>query len=96
MFVSKIIFKYLEIIRNLKKHKFYIYFFFIEIEDAKKNTETTALQSPPPVSGSTTPDYAAGLTNTPSYAPATPQPTVAPIPGNKFVRFRTKFILFET
>lgn len=48
-----------------------------EIEDAKKATENTALQSPPPVSGAT-PDYAVGLTSTPTYAPATPQPTVAP------------------
>lgn len=59
------------------------WFFFIlsaEIEDAKKATENAALQSPPPASG-TTPDYAAGLSATPTYAPATPQPTVAPTTG---------------
>ncbi|EFA10288.1 negative elongation factor A isoform X1 [Tribolium castaneum] len=50
-----------------------------EIEDAKKNTENAALQSPPPVSGTTTtPDYAAGLSSTPAYAPPTPQPILAP------------------
>ncbi|KAG5888477.1 hypothetical protein JTB14_022105 [Gonioctena quinquepunctata] len=48
-----------------------------EIEEAKKATENAALQSPPPATG-TTPDYAAGLTTTPAYAPPTPQPTVAP------------------
>ncbi|XP_044272165.1 negative elongation factor A [Tribolium madens] len=50
-----------------------------EIEDAKKNTENAALQSPPPVSGTTTtPDYAAGLSSTPAYAPPTPQPILTP------------------
>ncbi|CAH0555545.1 unnamed protein product [Brassicogethes aeneus] len=49
-----------------------------EIEDAKKATETTpGLQSPPSAAGAT-PDYAAGLSSTPAYAPATPQPTVTP------------------
>ncbi|RZB39381.1 negative elongation factor A, partial [Asbolus verrucosus] len=48
-----------------------------EIEEAKKNTENTALQSPPPVSGAT-PDYAAGLSSTPAYAPPTPQPILTP------------------
>ncbi|KAJ8948166.1 hypothetical protein NQ318_009258 [Aromia moschata] len=48
-----------------------------EIEEAKKTSESTTLQSPPPASG-TTPDYAAGLSATPAYAPATPQPTVTP------------------
>ncbi|CAH1115421.1 unnamed protein product [Psylliodes chrysocephalus] len=46
-----------------------------EIEEAKKATETAALQSPPPAAGAT-PDYAAGLAPTPTYAPATPQPVV--------------------
>ncbi|GJQ75986.1 hypothetical protein Trydic_g18040 [Trypoxylus dichotomus] len=45
-----------------------------EIED-KKSTEAS-LQSPPPAAG-TTPDYAAGLASTPTYAPQTPQPTVS-------------------
>lgn len=45
-----------------------------EIEDAKKASES-ALKSPP-LSTNTTPDYAAGLTATPSYAPATPAPVV--------------------
>lgn len=48
-----------------------------DMEDAKKNTEPPPLQSPPPVS-TATPDYAAGLSSTPAYAPPTPQPTVAP------------------
>lgn len=60
--------------------KFTVFVYILEIEDAKKATENTALQSPPPASGST-PDYAAGLSATPAYAPATPQPTVAPTPG---------------
>lgn len=58
---------------------FLIYFFNVtEIEDAKKSTENAALQSPPPSATATgaTPDYAAGLSATPTYAPATPQPTV--------------------
>lgn len=58
--------------------------FFLEIEDAKKATENAALQSSPPVSGTTTPDYAAGLTAPPTYAPATPQPTVPSTPGKYF------------
>jgi negative elongation factor A len=49
----------------------------IEMEEAKKNTESAALQSPPPVTG-TTPDYAAGLSSTPAYAPPTPQPILTP------------------
>ncbi|KAJ3649338.1 hypothetical protein Zmor_021088 [Zophobas morio] len=44
-----------------------------EMEDAKKNVENAALQSPPPAAGAT-PDYAAGLSATPAYAPPTPQP----------------------
>lgn len=48
--------------------------FFKEIEDAKKASES-ALQSPP-LSTNTTPDYAAGLTATPSYASVTPAPVV--------------------
>ncbi|KAK9889542.1 hypothetical protein WA026_006897 [Henosepilachna vigintioctopunctata] len=49
-----------------------------DIEDAKKvAADTAALQSPPPASG-TTPDYASGLSSTPSYAPATPQPASTP------------------
>lgn len=39
------------------------------------------LQSPPATTASTTPDYAAGLSSTPSYAPATPQPAVT-LTGN--------------
>ncbi|XP_030749942.1 negative elongation factor A isoform X2 [Sitophilus oryzae] len=53
----------------------------MEENQAKKAQQENALQSPPPVKGETptTPDYAAGLGNTtPAYAPATPQPTVAP------------------
>lgn len=38
-----------------------------------KKTNETLLQSPPPAAG-TTPDYAAGLAATPTYAPQTPQP----------------------
>lgn len=50
-----------------------------EIEDAKKASENaTSLQSPPPANTGTTPDYAAGLTATPSYAPATPAPNAEP------------------
>ncbi|KAI4462044.1 hypothetical protein MML48_5g00014748 [Holotrichia oblita] len=45
-----------------------------EIED-KKSIEAS-LQSPPPTTG-TTPDYAAGLASTPTYAPQTPQPTLS-------------------
>ncbi|CAG9861888.1 unnamed protein product [Phyllotreta striolata] len=46
-----------------------------EIEEAKKVTETTALQSPPQPAAGATPDYAAGLAPTPTYAPPpTPQP----------------------
>nr|CAI5868828.1 unnamed protein product [Callosobruchus analis] len=56
-----------------------------EMEDAAKKaaTETAAMQSPPPATsaaaggGGSTPDYAAGLTATPTYAPATPQPAPA-------------------
>lgn len=36
------------------------------------------MQSPPPSNTGTTPDYAAGLTATPSYAPATPAPIAEP------------------
>lgn len=54
---------------------------FLEIEEAKKATETAALQSPPPAAGAT-PDYAAGLAPTPTYAPATPQPVVVSSAGN--------------
>ncbi|KAI4462036.1 negative elongation factor a nelf-a [Holotrichia oblita] len=45
-----------------------------EIED-KKSIEAS-LQSPPPTTG-TTPDYAAGLASTPTYAPQTPQPALS-------------------
>ncbi|KAK9737607.1 hypothetical protein QE152_g10626 [Popillia japonica] len=45
-----------------------------EIED-KKSIEAS-LQSPSPTTG-TTPDYAAGLASTPTYAPQTPQPTLS-------------------
>ncbi|XP_044755588.1 negative elongation factor A [Coccinella septempunctata] len=49
-----------------------------EMESAKKvATETPAVQSPPVTTGST-PDYASGLGAAPTYAPATPQPTVQP------------------
>lgn len=49
--------------------------FHLEIEDAKKSAETAALQSPPPAAATPgTPDYAAGLSATPTYAPPTPQP----------------------
>lgn len=55
----------------------YIYLFLLlEIEDAKKTTDTAGLQSPPSSTGAT-PDYAAGLTSTPTYAPATPQPSLS-------------------
>lgn len=46
------------------------------MEDAKKASENVPLQSPPVTTATTTPDYAAGLSSTPSYAPATPQPAV--------------------
>lgn len=54
-----------------------MFFLFPEMEDAKKNAETAALQSPPPPVTTATPDYAAGLTSTPTYAPPTPQPAAA-------------------
>lgn len=56
--------------------KYSYFFLFLEIEDAKKTTDTAGLQSPPSSTGST-PDYAAGLTSTPTYAPATPQPSLS-------------------
>lgn len=64
--------------KNLKKKilSMIVFFCFLEIEDAKKASENTPLQSPPTTTASSTPDYAAGLTSTPSYAPATPQPSV--------------------
>lgn len=46
-----------------------------EIEDAKKTTENAGMQSPPSATTGT-PDYAAGLSSTPTYAPPTPQPVV--------------------
>lgn len=53
--------------------------FILEIEDAKKASESaTSLQSPPPANAGNTPDYAAGLTATPSYAPATPASVTEP------------------
>lgn len=49
--------------------------FALEIEEAKKTTENTPAQAPTPTTTSaTTPDYAAGLSSTPAYAPMTPQP----------------------
>lgn len=62
-----------------------------DIEDAKKNTEPPPLQSPPPVS-TATPDYAAGLSSTPAYAPPTPQPTVTPTSKKYFNLF---FLFFK-
>ncbi|XP_056633978.1 negative elongation factor A [Diorhabda carinulata] len=55
-----------------------------EIEDAaKKATENATVQSPPlTTTVVTTPDYAAGLAPTPTYAPATPQPVVTPSAGS--------------
>lgn len=44
------------------------------MEDKRSNE--TSLQSPPPATG-TTPDYAAGLAATPTYAPQTPQPVLS-------------------
>lgn len=52
------------------------------MEDAKKATETP-LQSPP-VTTSTTPDYAAGLNATPTFAPATPAPIATPAGKKNF------------
>ncbi|XP_025837295.1 negative elongation factor A isoform X2 [Agrilus planipennis] len=49
-----------------------------EMEDAKKASENANIHSPPPAAG-TTPDYAAGLSATPTYAPATPAPPVTTI-----------------
>lgn len=54
-----------------------------ETEDAKKAaSENVPLQSPPSTTTTTTtttPDYAAGLSSTPTYAPATPQPAVTTV-----------------
>lgn len=49
------------------------------MEDTKKTTEVSGVQSPPSVAAGT-PDYAAGLSSAPTYAPPTPQPT-APTAG---------------
>lgn len=46
----------------------------LEMEDAKKTTDT-GVQSPPGATAGT-PDYAAGLSATPTYAPPTPQPSL--------------------
>lgn len=64
-----------------------------EMESTKRvSTETPAVQSPPATTGAT-PDYASGLSATPSYAPATPQPTVQPS-GNMKILYLFKKILF--
>lgn len=71
--------------------------FVLEMEDAKKASENVPLQSPPATTAAaattttTTPDYAAGLSATPSYAPATPQPAVT-LTGNYIFLLKLPFL----
>lgn len=64
------------------------------MEDAKKSAETAALQSPPPATAAPgTPDYAAGLSSTPTYAPPTPQPAAGMLVLK--ININSKFYTFQ-
>lgn len=69
--------------------------FVIEIEEAKKTAENTPVPvTTPTTTSAATPDYAAGLSSTPAYAPMTPQPAAVLTGMHKDINKIYKIIQF--